>query len=107
MGEVGFSMFMWNSYSEKVTYMSCLGKVFERFQRFKNFRHFRVFALIYRANSKRWKRREIYKTPFQWQTIEWVLISWVSANYLDGKFPESSIWIEIYSVGNNESHVEQ
>ena len=49
----------------KVTYMLCLGKVFESltnkiqsFQRFKNFRHFRVFVLCYRANSKSRKQRK-------------------------------------------------
>ena len=43
----------------KVTYMSCLSKVFETlthkihsFRGFKNFRRFRVFVLSYRDNSK-------------------------------------------------------
>ena len=50
----------------KVTYKSCLGKVFENltkkiqsFPGFKNFGRFRVFVLSYRANSKTWKRRKI------------------------------------------------
>ena len=50
----------------KVTYIPCLGKVFEcltnkvqSFLGFKNFWRFRVLVLSYRANSKREKRWKI------------------------------------------------
>ena len=110
LGKVYFLGLCWIEISQ-VTYMSCLGKVFERltnkiqsFWGFKNLQRFWVFVLNYRANSKSRKQRKIQKISFQWQINEW------GAIIMGLNWPfrwKISIWINNCLVGNNERHLEQ